>query len=228
MSGIHTIVIDANRLSREGLLAILAREDLNVVREASSLDDLPTRQEGEPEPALILIDCGTDPARAREDLAQLRGGYPNAKIVVLSGTDDPTFMVACFGASIDGLVSKNVSSAALLKSLHLVLAGERVFPSQMVSMLLSGKAHVTTSTPTPQPGGPALSERETQILQCLVAGDSNKAIANNLNVTEATVKVHLKSILRKIQVRNRTQAAIWALNHGMRAGETAPNPGEMP
>jgi two-component system nitrate/nitrite response regulator NarL len=221
MSGINTFLIDANRLSREGLLAILARDELNVVREASTLDELPARQADEPEPALILIDCGTDPARARQDLADLRNCYPSAKIVVLSGTDDPTFMVACFGASVDGLVSKNVSSAALLKSLHLIIAGERVFPSQMVSMLLSGNAHLPTSTPKLQPGAPSLSERETQILQCLVAGDSNKAIANNLHVTEATVKVHLKSILRKIQVRNRTQAAIWALNNGMRAGELA-------
>lgn len=60
-----------------------------------------------------------------------------------------------------------------------------------------------------------LSERELEILRCLVDGDSNKRIANRLNITEATVKVHLKSILRKTHVMNRTQAAIWGLQRGL-------------
>ena len=219
MTGIPTFVIDANRLAREGLIAILTRGELSVAKEASSFDELPARGAEDADPSLILIDCGSDPEGARSDLEQLRTWYPTARIVVLTACENLTFLIACFGAPIDGLVSKNVSSSALLKSLHLVMAGERVFPSQLVAMLLAGGASATVSTPKLQAGSPSLSERETQILQCLVAGDSNKAIANRLHVTEATVKVHLKSILRKIQVRNRTQAAIWALNRGINAGE---------
>lgn len=221
MPAINAYVIDANRLSREGLLAILARDDLNVIKEASTIEDLGPPDPGAPAPELILIDCGVDPERACETLTRLRGDYPTAKIVVLSGTDDPHFTISCFGAPIDGLVSKNVSSTALLISLHLVVAGERVFPSQLVSMLLTHGAQWTTPTAKVPLGAKSLSEREAQILQCLVEGQSNKVIANHLSVTEATVKVHLKNILRKIQVRNRTQAAIWALNQGMQAGQPA-------
>jgi two-component system nitrate/nitrite response regulator NarL len=65
-----------------------------------------------------------------------------------------------------------------------------------------------------QPNGPKLSEREAQILDGLVKGHANKIIARTCGITEATVKVHMKSILRKIQVANRTQAAVWALEHG--------------
>ena len=216
---ISAFVIDANRLSREGLIAILTRGDLNIAQEASSFDELPAHSADGAGPNLIVIDCGNDPEAARTDLEHLRSWYPGARIVVLTACEDPTFLIACFGAPIDGLVSKNVSSSALLKSLHLIMAGERVFPSQLVAMLLAGGASAHLSGPKLQAGSPSLSERETQILQCLVAGDSNKAIANRLRVTEATVKVHLKSILRKIQVRNRTQAAVWALNRGMSAGE---------
>ena len=233
MTGIPTFVIDANRLAREGLIAILTRGELSVAKEASSFDELPARGAEDADPSLILIDCGSDPEGARSDLEQLRTWYPTARIVVLTACENLTFLIACFGAPtdridcywtlhgapIDGLVSKNVSSSALLKSLHLVMAGERVFPSQLVAMLLAGGASANVSAPELQAGSPSLSERERQILQCLVAGDSNKAIANRLHVTEATVKVHLKSILRKIQVRNRTQAAIWALNRGINAGE---------
>ncbi len=67
----------------------------------------------------------------------------------------------------------------------------------------------------------SLSQREIQILACLVRGDSNKAIANHIVITEATVKVHIKSLLRKINVTNRTQAAIWALNNGLGTAEAA-------
>jgi two-component system, NarL family, nitrate/nitrite response regulator NarL len=62
--------------------------------------------------------------------------------------------------------------------------------------------------------GPRLSSRQKLILNCLIEGDSNKTIARKIHITEATVKVHLKAILRKIRVHNRTQAAIWAMNNG--------------
>ena len=61
---------------------------------------------------------------------------------------------------------------------------------------------------------PQLSPREKSILRCLIEGDSNKSIARKIDIAEATVKVHVKAILRKIRVQNRTQAAIWAMNHG--------------
>jgi len=219
MSDLTTVLIDANRLSREGLLAILGRGEIEVVAEAAGLDELPVLAAGTEAPDLVLVDCGQEPERARAELERLRQAFPKSKLVVLTAGEDAAFLIECFAAPIDGLISKNVSSQALLKSLHLVLAGERVFPSQLVGLLLANHRPRPAVAPAPQlqPGGPSLSEREIEIVQCLVAGDSNKAIANRLNVTEATVKVHLKSILRKIQARNRTQAAIWAINNGLTA-----------
>lgn len=233
MSGVKTLVIDANRLSREGLLALLARGELDVVGEASTLEELDTTgPEVGPEalgPELILISCGLDAERAHRDLTQLRARYPAAKTVVLSGNEDPSFMVSCLSAPIDGLISKNVSSAVLLKSLHLVLAGERVFPAQMISTLLTGGANSYTAPGAKiQPDNRALSDREVHILQSLMTGASNKVIANRLNLAEATVKVHLRSIRRKIGVRNRTQAVIWALNNGMKPDMSADQPRSEP
>src|SRR5690606_27993835 len=73
-----------------------------------------------------------------------------------------------------------------------------------------------------------LSEREMEILRCLVNGDANKVIANRLDITEATVKVHMKSLLRKIKAANRTQAAIWALNQGVTPGLPFAQPAAPP
>ena len=90
-------------------------------------------------------------------------------------------------------------------------------------MKTSGSIFVTTEDTV----APQLSPREKSILRCLVEGDSNKSIARKIDIAEATVKVHVKAILRKIRVQNRTQAAIWAMNHGTLAiaqnGSAAPS-----
>ncbi len=102
------------------------------------------------------------------------------------------------------------------------MLGEKVFPTHLAALLVNGVAN-TVPANIPPDNSFGLSEREMQILQCLVQGDSNKLIANRLSITEATVKVHMKSLLRKINVSNRTQAAIWALNNGL-----LPNAGALP
>ena len=109
----------------------------------------------------------------------------------------------------DGFLMKDVSPEALIQSLQLIMLGEKVFPTNLAAMLLD-----MNSTPSPVNSLRGLSPREQEILQALVTGASNKLIANRLGITEATVKVHLSTLLRKIDVNNRTQAAIWAMNNG--------------
>ena len=119
-------------------------------------------------------------------------------------------------AGADGFLMKEVSPEALLQSLELVMLGEKVYPTNLASMLLD-----LTSAPTPLNSIRGLSSREREILQLLVTGASNKLIAIRLGIAEATVKVHLKALLRKIDVNNRTQAAIWAMNNGFSADGAA-------
>ena len=121
---------------------------------------------------------------------------------------------AAMGGGADFLI-KNVSPEALIQSLQLVMLGEKVFPTNLASMLLDMTAV------SPQHSIRGLSPREQEILQALVTGASNKMIAYKLGITEATVKVHLKTLLRKIDVNNRTQAAIWAMNNGFTADGVA-------
>jgi two-component system nitrate/nitrite response regulator NarL len=98
-----------------------------------------------------------------------------------------------------------MSGDALQQSLRLVLLGEKVFPTDLAHLLTNGRmGHFN-----------GLSDREMQILACLLNGAKNKQIAYELKISDGTVKVRLKAILKKIHVRNRTQAAIWALNHGL-------------
>lgn len=219
MTNVTTYLIDPNRLSREGLLRIFSDSAYQIVKDAADITELKAGLTEDSAPDLVLVDCGQDPDQVGPDLSQLRAWFPNAKIVALTGSHDPQLLMACFDAPINGCILKEVSSQALIESLNLILLGERIFPSELIGLLLRGNMNRQQPAAQLPANGPHLSEREVQILQCLVAGDSNKVIANRLKVTEATIKVHLKSILRKINVRNRTQAAIWALNHGMRSDE---------
>jgi DNA-binding CsgD family transcriptional regulator len=113
-----------------------------------------------------------------------------------------------------------------IKSMELVMMGETIFPPAFLSFVLGpGGGHLReTAVPRDEKNQaiyvtagdtltPQLSAREKSILRCLIEGDSNKCIARKIDIAEATVKVHLKAILRKIRVHNRTQAAIWGMNN---------------
>jgi two-component system, NarL family, nitrate/nitrite response regulator NarL len=111
-------------------------------------------------------------------------------------------------APLSGILTYGLSAVAFVRSLRLICAGERVFPRDLA---LERRTQAASTRTRSGFNDVHLSPREKEILSYLVSGDSNKAIARCLGITEATVKVHLKSVQRKIRVDNRTQAAIWAL-----------------
>jgi two-component system nitrate/nitrite response regulator NarL len=200
-----TILIEPNRLFREGIKHLLADSPFRLTSEYASIEQAVAGDT--PSCKLVIVDYPVD---ADETLADLRAGFPNSRIVVLASDLSADRLKAAMGAGADGFLLKDVSPEALIQSLQLVMIGEKVFPTNLAALLLSQIA-----TPAPQGSWRGLSAREREILQHLVMGASNKLIANRLGITEATVKVHLKTLLRKIDVNNRTQAAIWAMNNGI-------------
>lgn len=115
---------------------------------------------------------------------------------------------------LDGLLLTHMPSEPLVYSIRLIAMGTKVMPSQIIQELIDAGSGSGLHDVHGRDYMPELSEREIQILQCLAAGDANKEIATRLSVAEATVKAHVKAILRKLQVDNRTQAAIWAISQG--------------
>lgn len=140
-------------------------------------------------------------------------------------------LVAAVRVGVNGYFVDATSCDVFVKSLELVMMGETVFPPAVLPFALVDEHHVSNrgssvvgscAMPTAEDSiDPRLSPRQRSILSCLIDGDSNKCIARRIDIAEATVKVHIKAILRKIQVENRTQAAIWGINHALSAG--APN-----
>ena len=217
MDTVNVFLTDTNKLFREGMKRLFDSSLFTVVGEAGSVQEAVTALASAPvRPELVMIDPtgGVDDLEA---LKALRAEHPGMRIVILTGTLDTRLLSASLSAGADGYLMKDIACEALMQSLRLVMMGEKVFPTHLAALLVSGRAEdMGAEVPTRRKG---LSQREVQILHCLLNGNSNKMIANHLKITEATVKVHLKSLLRKINASNRTQAAIWAMNNGM--GESA-------
>ncbi len=218
---VKTLLVEPNALLREGLKRILADTAYSPSSAAASLDEAMAMQVQDGSPVVLIIDATRNHEETCRQARGLKEAKPSAKVVMLVEQYDIKQVLAAFHAGADAYLKKSISYEVLVKSLDLVMLGEAIFPGAILDLLRDHEAQVSGSKDLASPeephgtGAPAkgLSVRETVILRCLMDGDSNKIIARKFDITEATVKVHVKAILRKIQAKNRTQAAIWASSH---------------
>ncbi len=208
-------LVDKSKLFREGIKRLLAENSFRVCGEAASLDEAMRHiEEEDAGPGLVLLDYLSARADDIESLRRLSAGEGAPKLVVLTSELKLDWLMTSLSVGASGYLLKDMSPDAFIQSLRLILLGERVLPTDLAVLLVSSRLQPRNQIESAMPAQD-LSDRETQILRCLLQGDSNKLIAKRLNITEGTVKVHLKGVLKKINVRNRTQAAIWALNKGL-------------
>lgn len=211
---VEILMIDRNRLLRDGLKRMLAGSDVGVQEECNEVAEALQRDFGTWSPDIVLTEWTEPKGSSSDTVTQLLQRWPDARVVIFGDILNKSEMVMALRAGASGYLLKSMSLDALIHSLRLVTAGEVVFPTQLAAHLIKEPLSTVPSLP----GGQMeidLSPRELQILRCLVAGQANKLIARDLNITEGTVKVHIKRLLKKINARNRTQAAIWALNSGL-------------
>lgn len=215
-------IVDSNRLFRAGLISLLNDAAGHPVGEAANVEDLRGLIAEGRQFDLILLEARKGPPENPCPVTDVRALLPAARITVLAEKFDTGQLRACFAAGADGYLLKDISHQTLQASLNLILLGEKILPTPLAEMLaqegllpLNGAGAENGFTIIADDHAGGISEREMEILRCLVNGDSNKRIANRLSIAEATVKVHLKSILRKTHAANRTQAAIWALHRGV-------------
>jgi two-component system nitrate/nitrite response regulator NarL len=169
---------------------------------------------------LIIVKDSVSAEHTVEAVRQLKETYPAARIAVIADNYDLSFVRLCLSAGVSGFCEMGSSREVLIKSFELVMLGELILPTALMASLLNGAESVVTPKPlgtrvdlmvnTEDQRGKKLSAREAEILGHLMEGAANKVIARKLDVAEATIKVHIKSILRKVGAANRTQAAMWA------------------
>jgi DNA-binding NarL/FixJ family response regulator len=220
-----TILIGKSILLREGLARILSSTNFRILASVSCADDLLPSKLPQHQPLFIVVHTGDDFDAALEQIDLFRDQHPDSRIAIVADHFRPSELVLAFRAGANGYFV-DMTCAAFIKSLELVMMGETIFPLAFLSFVIDPESeHLGKAVPgdesdkailltTGDALAPKLSSREKSVLRCLIKGDSNKCIARQMDIAEATVKVHVKAILRKIRVQNRTQAAIWGANNG--------------
>jgi two-component system nitrate/nitrite response regulator NarL len=240
---VATVIVDRSALFRAGLVHTLADTRFKVSGQFARLDELDAHVFGAAQDRLLLVSSDEFTEDKKEHLLKIWELYEKPYIVLLGEAFDKIDLNFIMGFSCDAYMLKHeITAKFLLQSLELVVAGGDVFSHEFMEKLRSywifrtkGEATASQSQSEDQEAIGALStreqmwsegklsNRENTILMQLMQGSSNKLIARELAIAEATVKVHVKSVLRKIRVKNRTQAAMWAWSHSLRSND----PGDL-
>lgn len=201
------LIVDDHNLFREGLCHILARMDKEVtILEASNCDSAMQYVSSHPDLDLILLDLNLPGKDGFSALSNLSEKYPALPVVILSASNQRSDMQRALDSGAMGYIPKETSSSIMLNALQIIMSGGIYIPSNMAQL---NNVNETDKVATHF----NLTPRQTEVLALLVDGSSNKKIAQELSLTESTVKVHITSIFKAMNVKNRTQAAMAAERH---------------
>jgi DNA-binding NarL/FixJ family response regulator len=200
---IRILVVDDHNVVRQGLVALLNTvPDLKVVAEASDGEDA-IEAHRKHKPDITLMDLRLPKIGGADAIARIRAESPSARIIVLTTFDGDEDIFRALQAGAKGYLLKGMDIDELTEAIRTVNGGKSRIPAFVAEKLAE------------RMGGPALTARETEVLKRIVAGRSNKEISSDLFISEATVKTHVNSILGKLGVTDRTQAATTALQRGI-------------
>ncbi|MBV8114001.1 MAG: response regulator transcription factor [Silvibacterium sp.] len=200
---IRILIVDDHTVVRQGLVALLNTvPDLNVVAEASDGQEA-IEAFRKHKPDVTLMDLRLPRLGGADAISLIRQESPGARIIVLTTFDGDEDIFRALQAGAKGYLLKGTDVDELTAAIRSVYAGKSKIPAFVAEKLAE------------RMGGPALTTRELEVLKRIVAGRSNKEIASDLHISEATVKTHINSLLSKLNVSDRTQAATTALQRGI-------------
>ncbi|MCB1662292.1 MAG: two-component system response regulator NarL [Pseudomonadales bacterium] len=205
------LLVDDHPLLRTGVLQLIALEDdLEAVGEASSGEEAIT-QAASLDPDLILLDLNMKGMNGIDTLIALRKAEVTSRIVMFTVSDNQEDVVAALQAGADGYLLKDMEPDDLIRKIRLAANGQLVLSEELTELLalaIQSKSRKDTKVDIK-----SMTKRERQILKLLAAGMTNKHIARKLDITEGTVKVHIKHLFKKLNLKSRVEAAIWAMEH---------------
>ena len=216
MPPIRVLIVDDHTLFRKGLVSLLQQQKgIEVAGEARDGEE-GLRLAQTLKPDVTLMDVNMPHRNGIQTTQAIRDLFPEAHIIMLTVSEVDEDLFAAIKAGAKGYLLKNVEPDQLVKAIHLVAQGEAVIPHAMASKLLNEFSSIAHKMDAPTESKlNSLTKREHEILQHLAKGGSNKEIAGALCISEHTVKIHLKNILKKLHMNNRVQAAIYAHEQGL-------------
>lgn len=213
---IRVLLVDDQALFREGLATLLmVWDDLTIVGEAANGEEAITAAQTH-RPDVILMDLRMPVLDGVAATRRLRELLPESRVIVLTTFDDDEHVFEGLRAGAAGYLLKDVSSEKLVEAIRTTARGESFLQPSVAAKVLAEFSRVgATAPPTQQGLVEPLSERELEILRLVAEGQSNREIGATLFITEGTVKNHVTNILGKLNVRDRTQAALKARKLGL-------------
>ena len=206
MSTVRVLVVDDQRLVREGIASLLGiQPGIEVIGTAADGREA-VEQTLTLAPDVVLMDVRMPEMDGVDAVAVLTRRAPACKVVMLTTFDDEEYVVQALRAGAAGYLLKDLPAAELAEAVRLAHAG--------VTQLDQTAAKHVAAALTPRSAG-VLTERETEVLRLIAAGATNREIAARLYLSEGTVKNHISRILGRLGLRDRTQAALYARDHGV-------------
>jgi two-component system nitrate/nitrite response regulator NarL len=222
----RVLLIDDHALVRKGIEELLQSRGVQVVAAVGSGEE-GVRRARELPADLILLDVKMPGMNGIETLKQLRASGIGTPVVMLTMSREDADLSAALRAGAQGYLLKDIEPEDLVPALEAALEGSNVVARELVgslARLVRGDAGPQKEARPRQAPFAELTPRELEILECIADGSSNKMIARELDITDGTVKLHVKAILRKLGLRSRVEAAVSAVEHGLgksrRAGST--------
>jgi DNA-binding NarL/FixJ family response regulator len=213
---IRVLIVDDHAVVRRGLAQLLeTTNDLHLAGEAAD-GEIAIRMAAELSPDVVLMDLSMPILSGVHTISRLIAAKPDTHILVLTSFSDQNQILDALQAGAEGYLLKHAQPETILSGIREVVAGGSPLDPKAARVLLTGRRAPRI--------GPALSDREREVLQLVSEGLPNKSIARRLGITERTVKAHLTSIFQQLGVTDRTQAALWAQRQATEQGPTGDGP----
>lgn len=208
----NIILIDDHSLFRSGIESMLI--SLEPKTKITNYGDCSTAIESEKSPDkinLILLDYNIPGSDTKTNIEQVRDNFESAKIVIVSGEDDPSKIILAIDAGVAGFIPKSSDPQVLIAALKLILAGGVYLPSEVLRYQGS-KSTTTTNSQVEKANNPLekLTERQLEVLMHVIDGKNNKTIAREIDLSLGTIKAHLSAAYSALGVSNRTEAVVMA------------------
>nr|WP_227495809.1 response regulator transcription factor [Bacillus mycoides] len=209
------MLVDDHTVVLKGLAFFLStQEDFELVGEANNGKEALVKV-GETSPDVVLMDLYMPEMDGIEATACIKKEYPNVKVIVLTSFSDQAHVLPALKAGASGYILKDIEPDQLVEAIRSAYKGNIQLHPDIANALLSQTLPKEEKEEEPSVQVDVLTARENEVLQLLAKGMSNKEIASVLVITEKTVKAHMSSILSKLHLSDRTQAALYAVKNGI-------------
>ena len=207
----RVLVVDDYSLFRDGIVSLLEAAGFNVIGQASN-GNTAVEEAIRLHPELVLLDIHMPEMNGLDALKQIKSNLPETRVVMLTVAEDESYLAEAIKLGADGYLLKHLGGPEFIELLEGLKRGEPAITRKTAAFLMKQIAQPTVK---PKEQVTPLSEREIEIVRLLAEGLSNKSISERLSLSENTIKYHLKNILQKLNVQNRTEAVMYAVRNNL-------------